>query len=151
VYGWGNPIFGDDGIGIEIAKLVEKEKLPPGVVVEWSSFSPFSVASRLIDFAKAILIDAWWDENKNDGEIVDLDADMDSTDVSMLTPHTANIVDVLRIYRAVYEDRFPDSVHLYGPCVKDLRIAEGVQSDHQKQIERVVSLVLDEIRRDESE
>ncbi|TFG09816.1 hydrogenase maturation protease [Candidatus Thorarchaeota archaeon] len=151
VYGWGNPIFGDDAVGIEVAKRIKREELPPGITVCWSSASPFSVAHRLLDCKKAILIDAWFDGEKNTERIIDWDTDLDATDVTVLTPHTASIVDVLKIYRKVYEDRFPSSVHVYGLCIKDIRLEEGVHGDYEEQIARVVALVLDEIRRNHGE
>jgi hydrogenase maturation protease len=59
VVGLGNPILGDDGIGWQIAqKLQQIIKIPSDVTVECLAIGGISLMEVLIDYDRAILIDA---------------------------------------------------------------------------------------------
>ena len=59
VVGLGNPILGDDGIGWQIAqKLQQLKEIPSDVTIECLAIGGISLMEALIDFDRAILIDA---------------------------------------------------------------------------------------------
>ena len=59
VAGLGNPILGDDGIGWQIAqKLQQNEEIPTEVTIECLAMGGISLMEALIDYDRAILIDA---------------------------------------------------------------------------------------------
>ncbi len=59
VVGLGNPILGDDGIGWQIAqKLQQLEEIPSDVTIECLAIGGISLMEELIDYDRAILIDA---------------------------------------------------------------------------------------------
>lgn len=59
VVGLGNPILGDDGVGWQIAsELLQKEILPSDVTVECAALGGISLMESLIDYDRAIIIDA---------------------------------------------------------------------------------------------
>lgn len=60
IVGLGNPILGDDGVGWKIAEEVKRHIDPdPRVKVECASLGGISLMERLIDYDRAILIDAF--------------------------------------------------------------------------------------------
>ena len=59
VVGLGNPILGDDGIGWQIAQeLQQVEGIPSDVSIECLAIGGISLMEALIDYDRAILIDA---------------------------------------------------------------------------------------------
>ena len=59
VVGLGNPILGDDGIGWQIAhELQQIKKIPSDVTIECLAIGGISLMETLIDYDRAILIDA---------------------------------------------------------------------------------------------
>jgi hydrogenase maturation protease len=60
VIGLGNPILGDDGVGWRVAEEVKKQ-LPPDMSVDMEclSLGGISLMEHLIDYDRAILIDAF--------------------------------------------------------------------------------------------
>jgi hydrogenase maturation protease len=59
VVGLGNPILGDDGIGWQIAqKLQQLKEIPSDVTIECLAIGGISLMEALIDYDRAILIDA---------------------------------------------------------------------------------------------
>jgi hydrogenase maturation protease len=59
VVGLGNPILGDDGIGWQIAQSLQREiEIPSDVTIECLAIGGISLMEALIDFDRAVLIDA---------------------------------------------------------------------------------------------
>jgi hydrogenase maturation protease len=59
VVGLGNPILGDDGIGWQIAQTLQLRKdIPSDVTIECLAIGGISLMEALIDYDRAILIDA---------------------------------------------------------------------------------------------
>jgi hydrogenase maturation protease len=59
VVGLGNPILGDDGIGWQIAQTLQQTKeIPSDVSIECLAIGGISLMEALIDYDRAILIDA---------------------------------------------------------------------------------------------
>ena len=59
VVGLGNPILGDDGIGWQIAQTLQQLKeIPSDVTIECLAIGGISLMEELIDYDRAILIDA---------------------------------------------------------------------------------------------
>lgn len=146
VYGYGNPIFGDDYLGIKAVKELSREPLlSEDIDIAWSSSSPFIVAEQFLDYEKAILIDAYLCEEADEGEIIVTDLDEWSADTVLITPHCANIIDVLMIYRAFYPERFPKIMHIYGVCISRLQLQEGISSTIESKLKSIVKIILNDI------
>jgi hydrogenase maturation protease len=145
IYGWGNPIFGDDGIGIQVAKSLKQRLISDGIKVEWSSSSPFSVVEKLLDNKKVILIDAYLTEDREEGEIIDFEITKTQNGSEILTPHTASISEVIKIYQQLYPDRFPESIHVYGICIRSPELAGAFSNIIEDKIGLIVNLILDEL------
>ncbi len=59
VVGLGNPILGDDGIGWQIAQELQRTRdIPSEVTIECLAMGGISLMEALIDYDRAILIDA---------------------------------------------------------------------------------------------
>jgi hydrogenase maturation protease len=59
VVGLGNPILGDDGVGWQIAQELQQIKnIPADVTIECLAIGGFSLMEALINYDRAILIDA---------------------------------------------------------------------------------------------
>ncbi|MBI5828855.1 MAG: hypothetical protein HZB20_04795 [Chloroflexi bacterium] len=59
ILGLGNPILGDDALGLRVAALV-RQRLPPGSAIEVDEeyWGGLRLMERLVGYDKAILIDA---------------------------------------------------------------------------------------------
>ncbi|MGV9102612.1 MAG: hydrogenase maturation protease [Candidatus Thorarchaeota archaeon] len=145
VYGWGNPIFGDDAAGIQAAKQLKNCNIPSTVEVFWSSSSPFSVAEGFLDYEQAILIDAFVGTDRKDGEIIRFNGLGNQTPVRMLTPHTASIIEVLKAYQELYPLRFPSRVVVYGLCISNPEITSELTYGIETGIMKIISLIQHEL------
>lgn len=59
VVGLGNPILGDDGVGWQIASLLQQtHSIPSNVTIEYLAIGGFSLMEALVGYDRAILVDA---------------------------------------------------------------------------------------------
>lgn len=99
VAGVGNIFLGDDGFGCEVARLLERESLPAGVVAKDYGIGGLHLAYEIADgVGTLILIDssAYGDEP---GEVNVLEADTDAGASSAFDAHSMDPVSVLNSVR----------------------------------------------------
>ena len=58
VLGIGNPLMGDDGVGIRVVEMLAQKELPPGVKVEEAGLPGWGLPSWFEGQSKVILVDA---------------------------------------------------------------------------------------------
>lgn len=58
VLGLGNPLLGDDGVGWQVAKLIEAQVNDPDVQVDFHAGGGLSLMERLVGYDRAIIVDA---------------------------------------------------------------------------------------------
>ncbi|OYT61084.1 hypothetical protein B6U81_03905 [Thermoplasmatales archaeon ex4484_30] len=69
VIGLGNPLLGDDGVGIEVASIIEKEM--PHINVKKACVGGMTLAEMVAGYKRAIIIDGI--EGEGEGEVVEID------------------------------------------------------------------------------
>ena len=70
VVGLGNPILGDDGVGVQVADAVRAALSPHAPVdVEEACVGGLSLMERMVGYDRAILIDAFCDEDTAPGTL----------------------------------------------------------------------------------
>jgi hydrogenase maturation protease len=104
VVGLGNPILGDDGIGWQIAqKLQQLKEVPSDVTIECLAIGGISLMEALIDFDRAILIDAIVTRQVPIGRVSCYKlADLPNmTSGHMSSAHDTSLVDALQLGRSL--------------------------------------------------
>ena len=145
VLGLGNPILGDDALGIRAVERLKRVKLPEGIVVDCSTSSPLSTARKIVDHDKVLLIDSVRFPGKEDGELVRLSLEDLSSRPMLVSVHSASLPASLEIYRSLYPDRFPREIQVIGVNVKNVEVGESISETVDGSIEEVVKLILSEV------
>jgi len=154
VLGWGNPIFGDDGLGIKVAERLRKMELPPWVRVESCTLSPLSVVRKMINHKKVIIIDILQPRNSEDrGKVLKVSLSEFCNSLNLVNPHSISLPAALEIYKAIYPEQVPNEIVAIGVCVDpyQLKVGEGLSKEVELKLDEVVKLVLEEIRGERSE
>ena len=145
VLGLGNPILGDDSLGIRAVERLKKVQLPKGIVLDYSTSSPLSTARKIVDHDKVLLIDSVNLHGKKDGELVKLSLENLSSRPMFVSVHSASLPASLEIYRALYPDRFPKEILVIGVNVKKVEVGESMSEKVDRSVEEVVKLILSEV------
>ncbi len=104
VVGLGNPILGDDGIGWQIAQnLQQRSDIPKNVTIECLAIGGISLMEALIDYDRAILIDAIVTGRDPVGFVrsIKLEDLPSQTSGHMSSAHDTSLVDALKMGRSL--------------------------------------------------
>ena len=146
ILGLGNPVIGDDGIGIRVIReLEQKLNEIPDLSVSTSCQSGLYLLEHLIGFQKVIIVDAVIRKDLPVGTIIinmDIKAE---THFKGHSPHFIGIHGVLSLGRA-YGLKMPEDLILLGIVIhNDKNITEQMSPEMEKKYGTIVKQVLKEI------
>ncbi|MCS6907887.1 MAG: hydrogenase maturation protease [Anaerolineales bacterium] len=144
ILGIGNPLYGDDGLGVRVAEILAKEKLPAGVVVEVAALDGVDLILRMEGWKRVILIDAV-QMGKRPGtwhcfkpEEVRLIAEGQGFSL-----HEIGLASALELAQAL--GRLPQEVIIYGVEPQTLEVREGLSPSVQSAIPEIIQHILEEL------
>ena len=110
IVGVGNPILGDDGIGIYVARDL-KGKLDADIREGYTG--GLNLLDLILGYDKAILIDAVYLEDMEIGEVKVMDINELGTAHST-NPHDATLMEAIEMSRRMGEEMIPSEIILVG-------------------------------------
>ena len=119
VIGLGNPILGDDGVGWKVAEELKKQ-LPPDMSVDMEclSLGGISLMEHLIDYDRAILIDAFaLDEPIGSILVLKLSDLPNYSAFHTTSPHDTSLQNAIELGRSVGA-HLPDDIMVVGIATK---------------------------------
>jgi len=150
IIGWGNPLLGDDALGIRVAEKLKEMRLPDGVKVESCSSSPSTVIRKMLNCRKVIIIDSARIPNVEEGSPFRLKLEYFEGPYRLINPHSISLPALYKIYKALYPDKIPDEVIVIGMNVGSC-FGENLSERTRARIEELVNLVLREVKGMEDE
>lgn len=145
VLGLGNPILADDGVGIYIARELQKRSLPKEVVVEESSLSGFYLMDLLLGYDKAIIIDSVKTKGGKVGEIYSFKPEVFDRSVHLTSVHQTNLATAMKFGKQIGL-KVPKEIIIFAVEIADNQtFSEECTPLVQKAIPRAVRLVEEEL------
>ncbi|MBN2495055.1 MAG: hydrogenase maturation protease [Deltaproteobacteria bacterium] len=118
ILGLGNPILGDDRIGLEVARALHA-RLPPGAAALCEAeLGGMELMDRLEGWRKVALIDALEPGALEPGALVELELDDLATRYAPLTPHNAGLCHCLELGMRLGM-QMPDDLVVFAIGVQD--------------------------------
>jgi hydrogenase maturation protease len=118
IIGVGNPILGDDGIGIHVAKALKGR-------IDADIREAYTGGMNLLDlmggYERAILVDAVYIDDMEVGEVRLMDLDELGTGHSS-NPHDATLMEAVEMAKRLGESNIPEDIKLVG--IKIQRVDE---------------------------
>jgi len=158
--GIGNPILGDDGIGLHVVREVIKriagsyDPSPGGIPVEVKVKEDLTVVldeaytggmnllDLILGFDRAVLIDAVSESGLEPGEVRRMDLD-DMITVHSTNPHDTSLAEAVKLAKDLGEDRVPPEIMLVGINIKPSGVfSEGLSHPVREAIPEAVRLTL---------
>jgi len=146
VLGIGNPILGDNGIGVHVAQVLAKKIKDKDVDVKNVSFDGLNLLELIVGYDKLIVIDAIMADNKV-GEIYNLTPENISDMAGFTTsPHHSNLASTIEMGKKLFPERVPKEVMIFAVGTQEVtQITEEMTGKVSEAIPKVVSLVLEEV------
>jgi hydrogenase maturation protease len=116
ILGLGNPLRGDDGVGLRVAEAVEHrlaERPISGVAVRTSMRAGLDVIDLIAGFARAIVVDCLTPADPCPGRVRRLALEACGGSARLVGAHDLSLRDVIEVARAAGH-AMPDQVEIYG-------------------------------------
>lgn len=142
IIGMGNLLLQDEGIGVHVARALQKMTLPYGVEVIEGGTSP-ELFSYIESTGKLIVIDAM-ETGDTPGSIYRIRIDDLTTEVAGLNSiHEINLVSILKLMRML--DKNPQETVIIGIQPKDMDCGIELSAKLREKIPEIIRVVLEEI------
>ncbi len=144
IMGLGNPLRGDDGVGIRAAELLAGRALPEGVEVIDAGTRGLDLVNLMEGWPRVVLIDAAY-VGKAPGEFVRFTPDEANLlgDDEYLSVHAAGLREALLLARVL--GVLPDEVIVYGVQPSHVDWQEGLSPEVEAALPKLVEAILKEV------
>jgi hydrogenase maturation protease len=113
VIGLGNPIMGDDGVGIYAVRLLRgNPQLQRGVEFKELSLGGLRLVEELLGYEKVFIIDSVASDRKP-GEISELTPEQLKDSQYTGSPHGTNFATALALYRRLKGQEIPKTIRIF--------------------------------------
>ena len=145
ILGLGNPILSDDGVGIKIAHELQDLVHDTGITVIESSKSGFSLLELLIDYDRAIIIDAIQTQEGKAGCIYRLGLGELQESSRVTHGHSVNLTDAIRFGRRL-GFKLPRQIIIFAIEVDDIsNFSERLTAEVQKAVPLCLNMIIREL------
>jgi hydrogenase maturation protease len=148
VVGIGNPILGDDGVGIHIIRALRLNRhLPPDIKIDEAQTGGLNLLDLITGFDYAILVDAVSLSGYVHGEISRFDL-FDLPTVHSQNPHDVSLLEALSMAEVLGHTSIPRNITIIGVNLEQIprEFSENVSTSIRKCIPKAVNLILHEIQ-----
>lgn len=146
VLGIGNPILGDDGVGIHVARELAKKIEDENIVVKEASTGGLNLLEMLIGYDKAVIVDAIQTEEGEPGRIYQLPPGEFAETIHSASPHDTNFAAAIGIGHQIAPTEIPKEIVIFAIEVEEItEFTEEMTEKVKAAIPGVVHLVLEEL------
>ena len=145
VVGVGNPILGDDGVGIHTVRAL-KGRLDADIREAYTG--GLNLLDLIIGYDRAVLVDAVYLPDMKIGEVKVLDIDELGTAHST-NPHDATLMEAIEISKRMGEGRIPEEIILVGIKIERVEeFSDELSGEVQRAIPEAVRVVECQLRQE---
>jgi len=142
VIGLGNPILGDDMVGLVVASELKRRLAGLVDVIELCA-GGLAVAEAMLGYEKAIIVDALVEEGTEPGKILRLTLeDIKTTPKRFIGFHDIDFVTSVEFIKAIDRESFPDEVVIFGITIQEPRCyQEGLSEEVKVAVPKCVEMI----------
>ncbi len=146
VIGLGNPLRGDDGVGVRVAQMLAAQTLPPGVEVVDGGTQGLGIVNLMEKRQRVILVDAA-DVGQPPGRFVrfTLDEARLLGDGRQLSVHAAGLRDALLLAQTL--KMLPDEVVIFGVQPANLAWDNALSPQVEATLPNLIAAILAELEK----
>ena len=143
VVGIGNPILGDDGVGIHAIRELKERTSDPNLVMEEAFTGGLNLLDMIREYDRAILIDAVCIKDMDVGEVTIVDVHEMAT-VHSSNPHDVSFPEALDLARKMGDEKIPEEIILIGiNIIESLEFKDELSKDVAGAVRIAVEKVLE--------
>ncbi len=146
IIGIGNPILGDDGIGLHIVQQLKEKITGKDIVFDEAMTGGMNLLDTLKGYDKAILIDAIYNKESPLGSVKRFTIN-DCPTVHSCNPHDVSLPEAIQLAEHLGEQEIPKEIIIIGIVLHEtpIEFTETISPAIKKAIPEATKLVLQEI------
>jgi len=144
ILGMGNPILSDDGVGIHVARALEDRLNQQEITIAEDSLAGLDLLDRLVNFDRAIIIDAIKTEGGKAGQIYRLEPGAFDATRHATTPHDVNFATALELGNKLGL-ALPQQITIFAIEVEDVNT---FSEECTPEVERAIPVCIDMVIRE---
>ena len=149
VLGLGNPILGDDSVGLHVARALEDRLSQPEITVMEASVAGLDFLDLLVGYDRAIIIDAIQTNEGKAGQVYRLEPEAFNATRRASTPHDVNFATALELGNQLGLN-LPQQITIFAIEVKNVSsFTEERTPEVERAIPICVEMVIEELNKDQ--
>ena len=149
VLGLGNPILGDDSVGLHVARALEDRLSQPEITVTEASVAGLNFLDLLVGYDRAIIIDAIQTNEGKAGQVYRLRPEAFNATRRASTPHDVNFATALELGNRLGLT-LPQQITIFAIEVKNISsFTEECTPEVERAIPICVEMVIEELNKDQ--
>ena len=147
ILGIGNSILGDDGVGIRVARQLDRLVKDKNIDVVEANVDGLNLLDFILEYDRLIVIDAIVTEDGEVGEIYRLKPEqICKPSGSAISPHHFNLATTLEIGKRLFPNKIPGEVTVYAVGTQEVaQVTEEMTDRVENAVSRVAGLILAEL------
>jgi hydrogenase maturation protease len=142
IFGFGNPILGDDGVGLRVAR--ELGSRISNIDVKEGAIAGLSILDEIQGYDKLIIIDSIMTKSGIPGHVYKINVDDLKCAFHLSSSHEADLLTSIEIGREMGYD-MPDKIEIYGIEIRrNDEFSEELSSDISSRISNITDEILRE-------
>jgi hydrogenase maturation protease len=148
ILGIGNSILGDDGVGIRVARQLDRLVKDKNIDVVEANADGLNLLDFILGYDRLIVIDAIVTEDGGVGEIYRLKPEqIYQPSGSAISPHHFNLATTLEIGKRLFPNKIPGEVTVYAVGTQEVaQVTEEMTDRVENAVPRVAGLILAELK-----
>ncbi|HEC94912.1 MAG TPA: hydrogenase maturation protease [Thermoplasmatales archaeon] len=150
VVGVGNPILGDDGVGVHVVRELKKNVEDSSIAIDEATTGGINLLDLIAGYDKAIIIDAVKSEKDEDGEVKRIPLNDFST-MHSCNPHDVSLVEAIELAKKMGQNKIPSEIIVIGIMMKKIpcEFGEELSGKIKMAVPKAVEMTLKEIKKEE--
>lgn len=147
ILGIGNPMLGDDGVGVHVVNEIKKRIQNPHITIDEAITGGMNLLDLILGYDKAIIIDAVKSEDTHHGEVKRIVLSEFNT-MHSCNPHDASLIEAIEMAEKMGETRIPQEIVIIGIMMKKVpcEFSEQLSQEIAASVPSAVQLTLNEIK-----
>jgi hydrogenase maturation protease len=141
--GLGNPIMGDDAVGIQVVRMLKRKLLQ----FKELSVGGLRLVEEMLGYDEVIIVDSMDADASQIGMIREFTPDQfKGTEVQALSPHITNFAAAFEFYKKLEPSEMPGKVRIFTIGIRsDLTFREGLSPPIRDATSKLVDVICREI------
>jgi hydrogenase maturation protease len=148
ILGIGNPIMGDDGVGVYVVRAL-KNRIGQTENLEFKELSVggIGMVEEMLGYEKVFLVDSIMSENAEVGRIRKFDPEQFDETVQVSSPHVTNFATALQLYKRLEPARIPRMIKIFTIDISpNYTFGESISPTVQTAASKLVEMIVSEVK-----